>query len=341
MTAWYTSGAAPAGVKAALAAEGVTPRDTGFDYEWTQDVAFFRQDGSVALLADAPPRLLQQLGLTMGVLNNEDGYPQLTALAEADAAGLDLPYRRMRYTFLEGGGLITGRFADGRPYAITTQSPVYGAALIYEYLNGATIGETEARRLVAEDLGVEPSDLFVVPARGHLDLFITPLRGGTLLLSDPGRSLAALKSLLPKAPPAERKRLKAMIKLYREGWKRYPDSRPEFPYDENDQKLLDAAAAALAGRFTVVRAAGVFQELVKYGNSDGLYPADYINFFNGVTGANAAGELFQITNSGRGLTALEAYWTELLSGLGVARAHFPGSYALGAGLDCTGAPAAR
>jgi len=341
MKAWYTRGVPPAPVQAALAAEGVEPRDIRFDYEWAQDIAFFRQDGSLVLLADAPPKLLENLSLTMGVLNNEDGFPALTALSEQDAQALGVPFRRLQHTFLEGGALITGYFPGGEPYAIVTQSPVEGAALIYEYRTGRAIDEAAAKALVAADLGVAVKDLFVVPSDGHLDLVITPLRGGTLLVTDPSRELAVMQALLPKAPAGEQKRLKAMIKFYKEGWKRYPDSKPEFPHTAYEQRVADAAAAILQARFKVVRAAGSFKELKKYANAESLYPAERINFFNGFTGSTASGELFQVTNSGDGLTSLENYWAQLLKGLGAARVHFPGSYSLGAGMDCTGVPSPR
>ena len=72
-----------------------------------------------------------------------------------------------------------------------------------------------------------------------------------------------------------------------------------------------------------------------------IYIGDSINFFNGFTGRNASGEVFQITNGGRGLSSLENYWRGLLAGYGAARVYFPGYYSSGAGLDCSGAPSGR
>lgn len=349
MRAWYTSfeaGSVSAGLKAALAAERVELRDIKFNYSWIQDISLFGADGGLVLQADAPGDILEQLWLTTGVLNTEDGFPSLTALTDADAQGLKTPYRRMAWTFVEGGGLITGTLPGGAPYAITTPSPVKGARLFYARRKGVELSEAAARALVAEDLRVAPENLFIVNAPGHLDLIITPLPGGVLLLSDPARTAGALKEILAAGPTAgEKARLESMLKLYTEGWQPvYASGQPmgarQFPYSAQDLKVLDAVEAALAGRFKVERTAGAFKELQAYANSkDNFYVADRINFFNGFTGLSADGGVFQLTNGTRGLPALEAYWRALLAGHGAARAYFPGSYGSGAGVDCTGAPA--
>ncbi|KAF0125263.1 MAG: Uncharacterized protein FD189_1785 [Elusimicrobia bacterium] len=358
MRAWYTSfaGGHPSPLlRSALEKEGVELREIGFSYDWIQDIALFGSDGSLVLQAEVPGDILEGLGLTMGVLSTEDGFPRLTALSAEDAESLGVPYRRMEWTFLEGGGLISGTIPDGSPYAIVTRSPVEGAARLYQRRKGRAISEAEARDLVARDLRVPGENLFVADASGHLDLVVTPLPGGVIVLSDPSATPAALREILAAGPPpGEKPRLESMLELYEKGWQPlYSANAPasiagkpmgprRHPYDKYDLRKADNIAAAVEGRLRVVRAPGVFKELETYANSsDSFYIADRINFFNGFTGMNARGEVFQMTNSTRGLASLENYWAALLGKHGAGRVHFPGSYGHGAGLDCRGAPSGR
>jgi hypothetical protein len=355
MKVWYTdfNGGQPSpALKRALAAEGVAPRDIKFSYEWIQDVALFDAAGGLVLQADMPGDILEQLGLTRGVLNTEDGFPSLTALSEEDAANLGLSSRRMEWTFLEGGALITGRLADGQPYAIITGSPVEGARQFYERKTGKAISEARARELVAADLRVAPENLFVVVSGGHLDLVISPLPGGVILLSDPARTAGVIEKILAAKPPsAEVKRLQSILEFYSSGWQPLyslhappsiagkPMGSRQYPYDSYDLKLLDDMEKALAGRLKVIRVAGAVNEVEADAHSaDDFHVADRINFFNGFTGTTLSGKVFQVTNGTRGLSSLESYWSALLAAHGVTRVHFPGSYSRGAGQDCSGAP---
>jgi len=355
MAAWYMDVEHhPANaVKTALANEGVELKDVKFQYKWIQDIALFSRTGALVLQAGMPTEILQDLGLSMGVLGDDD---RLIAVSEHTAADIGAASRRMKWTFLEGGGLITGSFPDGRPYAILTPSPIDGARKLYKYKTGLEIGVPQARRLVAEDLGVEPDNLFVVPATRHMDLFISPIRGGVLLLSDPSKTVGILKRLLAgNIPDKERTRLAGMLELYKNGFQPVysmtappdiagkPMGNRQFAYDKHEVAMLNAVEKALSGRFKVIRVAGIFNELTKYDGSEGSYIRDGIDFFNGFTGANRAGDLFQITNGGNGLFSLEDYWRSALAEQGVAPEHvyFPGSYGYGAGLDCNGAPSGK
>ena len=356
MAAWYTDmrRALSPGLKAALAGEGVELRDMKFHYDWVQDIALFSRSGALVLQAEMPLEILKDMGLTMGVLNDDE---LLTAVSETSAADIGAAYRRMKWTFLEGGALITGSFSDGSPYAIVTPAPVEGARKLYQDKTGTGIDAAQARRLVAEDLGVTAENLFVIPASRHMDLFISPLKGGTLLLSDPSKTTGVLKQLLAgRLPALERERLSGILELYEKGYQPvYSATAPpdiagkpmgsrQFVYDNYETGMLDAVERALSGRFKIVRAAGVFLEIGSYANSaEGRYIRDGINFFNGFTGSGRAGNLFQITNGASGLTALENYWRSVMAALGVApeRVYFPGSYGFGAGLDCQGAPSGK
>ena len=355
MAGWFTdtAHAVSPGLKAALANEGVELRDIKFQYKWIQDIALFSRTGALVLQAGMPTEILHDLGLSMGVLSDDD---RLMAVSEDTAADIGVGSRGMKWTFLEGGGLITGSFSDGRPYAILTKSPIDGARKFYEYKTGAAISAREARLLVAEDLGVSPDNLFVVPATRHLDLIISPMRGGTLFLSDPSKTVGVLKGLLAgRLPAQERKRLAGMLDFYENGFQPVysltaprdiagkPMGSRQFAYDTYETGMLDAVARELSGRFKIVRVAGMFKNIERYEGSEGSYIRDAIDFFNGFTGENRAGDLFQITNSGNGLSSLENYWRSVLAEQGVAPKHvyFPGSYGVGAGLDCDGAPSGK
>ncbi|MEI7481147.1 MAG: hypothetical protein WCK75_02230 [Elusimicrobiota bacterium] len=356
MAAWYTDleQAVSPGLVSALAAEGVELRGIKFRYDWIQDIAVFSRGGAIILQAEMPVRILKDLGLTMGVFDFDDN---LTAVSEHTAESIGSTSRRMKWTFLEGGGLITGSFRDGRPYAIITPSPVEGARNLYLEKTRIAISSADAKVLVAKDLEVDEDDLFIIPAFRHIDLFIAPLRGGELLLSDPSKTAGVLKQLLAGSlQDREREQLAGMLELYQNGFQPvYSGSAPPdiagkpmgdrlFAYDKSETAMLDAVERELSGRFKIVRTAGVFKNLERYINSaESLYIRDGINFFNGFTGSGRSGKLFQITNGAAGLTALENYWRSVLVAQGVApeRVYFPGSYSQGAGLDCRGAPAGQ
>ncbi|MFA6584309.1 MAG: hypothetical protein WCS77_08430 [Elusimicrobiaceae bacterium] len=351
---WYVGlpKAVTPALQTALSEEGVQPRDMNFNYEWLQDIALFSRTGTLMLMAPITPEIAADIGLTMGVADGSDGETRLTVLTEETAKAAGLKYKQMKWTFLEGGGLISGTFPDGQPYAITSETPVEGAQKFYEYETGKKISLEQAKALVAQDLGVSFNNLFVIRSGKHLDLFITPLRGGTLLISDPAATKPMLRKIIAAAKPEERKRLEAMLRLYEEGYvpcysvNAPPDiaGKPlgpkQFPYVDADITVIENAVKVLSGRFKIVRVPGVFHELKNYANSkESHYIAENINFFNGFTGTNQNGEQFQITNSGDGLTTLENYWRSVLSAHGIRpeHAHFPGSYSSGAGLDCRGA----
>jgi hypothetical protein len=265
----------------------------------------------------------------MNVLSLEDGFPDFTALSREDAQVLGIASKQMKWTVIEGGALISGRFKDQTPYAITTESAIKGAHLTCQEQAREECTESLAKKRVAGDLGVDPGNLFVVHSWKHLDLRITPLPGGVLILSDPSRTRKVLEGILATPHPAEEEnRLRTILDYYKHG--HLKSGFRTYPYDKNEVRQLDRIEKVLSPRFRIVRAAGIFQERV-----------DYINFFNGVTGQNESGELIQITNRARGLTSLENYWRNLLTSLGVSRVHFAGTYAVGAGVDCSGAPTGK
>lgn len=365
MGAWYYS-ARHAGraadwsaLKDVLAEEGVALKDIGFGYDYIQDVALFTARGTLLLQAPMPEDEDILVGLTMGVLDTEDGFARVRRMDADDAKRAGVPHREMEWTFLEGGEMITGRLADGSGYAVLSQSVISRTRLYYAHREGRELPEGGAEALIARDLGIPPENVFPVRASGHVDLVLTALPGGTVLIHDPSKVVPALDRMLAgELPPGERYRLEGIRTLYTDGYQpRYsrsappdiagkPMGSPLFPVRDHERKILDAMADELKGRLNVVRAAGAFKELEDYANAgpdSNKYVGDRINFFNGFVGANAQSSPFIVTNKGRGLSALEDHWRDIVSKHGVARdrVHFLGSYSMGAGLDCAGAPAGR
>ena len=331
--------------------------DIDFDYEWIQDVAIFSSQGKLLLQADMPPDQDILIGLTLGVLNSGKYGIDPMRLTPQHAKALGLPYRRMRWTLVEGGEMITGRFPSGETYAVIDEDVVLRAQAYYAHLKGRALSAGGARRLISRDLGISPRNLFPVASGGiHLDVMLTALPGGVLLLQDYGKTLEVLDRLLAaELPPAERRRLRRMRDFHTRGF-RYLDplatilseagdsgERVFRPFDAAEEKgRFERIAAALGGRFKLVRAAGIFKELKE--NADPLEDRnemlfDRINFFNGFVGADAGGRLFVVTNTANELPSLENYWRDLLGRHGIApeRVHFLGYFDDGAGIDCAGA----
>ncbi|MFC1521813.1 hypothetical protein ACFL6Y_05345 [Elusimicrobiota bacterium] len=351
MKAWYYSSAGKdmytinkPGLHKALKMEGVNLREFDFDYRYFQDVALFTANGTLLLQADVPGDKDLLNGLTMGVVNSEDGFERITKITPAQALTAGIPYRKMKWTFIEGGGLITGRFSDGQTYAILHYDTVDRAQRFYKYKRGADIDENKAKALIASDLGIDARNIFPVYISGHLDLIMQALPGGVILLSDPSKTIETINELLSsRITLKERERLEDMRKLYTQGFARWKGNKPLLPSHTRHAKALDNIEADLQGRFKIIRVAGVFNEVKNFYQSELKHAGDNINFFNGFVGRNQSGQTFVITNHATGIPSLEKYWKSVLKTRGVSPDHvyFPGYYGSGAGLDCLGAPSGK
>lgn len=326
----------------AFKAEGVEMRDIGYDYDWVQDIALFDKLGNLILMAPMPERSDVLLELTEGVYNDALAKPKLERLSETNAHQLGIPQRSMRYTLVEGGEMISGRFKNGRPYAILRDAVRRRTQAYYAWLHKKPLSSTQATALISRDLGIPATDLIFINLDAHVDLYIQALPGGRVLVQDHKLTLPVLRTLVKRSKEKDEKtRLQAMVKLY---------SRPHLPqqttnavimpvaYDKAEALSLDVAAIALAKRFSVRRVTGIFREPIR------TFPfrvEDRINFLNGVTGRNHRGRVFVVTNRGGNINILHAYWVKVLQAEGVRKQniHFVGEYNDGAGLDCMGAPA--
>jgi hypothetical protein len=321
-----------------------------YEYEWTQDILLFDLKGRLVETADYPDEGPFHApfyeGLTRGIYDEESGAQKANRARFSSSRGL-------KYSYPEGGALISGFFSSGQPYVLTDTSLLNRAKKFIEYQEKRAVSEAELRRLVAEDFQVKPEHLYALRIQGHLDLQILALPGGKILLNDPRLNAGVLSQLLGEADGLERTRLEGIHEIYTAGWTRYySDRAPEhlrgkpmqekrLPYDAHDMRILDEIAAQLSKDFVVVRVAGEFHEMDPKVD---FQPREDINFFNAFHGRDSKGRYFQLSNSTRGLPSLEKYWKNLIQkeiGDTAAAVYFPGLYSRGAGLDCSGAVSAE
>jgi hypothetical protein len=200
---------------------------------------------------------------------------------------------------LEGGNIIPARRADGSMYVIVGADTI---ALNQSILAGNgkspfTTEETERR--IAEELGIEPSALVVVPQPGafHLDVAMTAWEPGTVLINDAravlGLQEQRVRETLARLPASSG--LRGVAERAVAGV--FPEWSPERLVLERALPIMrevtaqraaaeDAAVAALEGRgLRVIRAPARFMR------HD--YPAyDAANFVNGEGGIGAHGVFF-------------------------------------------------
>lgn len=308
----------------ALAAEGVSPRPLPLSVDWLQDILFFSDEGVPILNAPYPSSESIFRGEMALHIFNEDGlsiFP--TRLAQIFAP---VP-RRLQWSFLEGGALISGRFLDGKPYVISNLALLQRLQRFIQYRQGLLVTETEARELLALDLAVDPQHLFLIPTLRHLDTFMMALPGGRILLHDLSLVESALRNALTETPFGfDRQMLLEMVEHNRAS-------------AEGSRALSDTTTQALKvlqTSFHVERVAGIFLTPAGLGRAAG----ETTNFFNGFHGRSPRdGEYFQVTNRSHA-KALEQHWSREMARLSIRpeRIYFAGHYLDGAGLNCAGVP---
>jgi hypothetical protein len=334
-------------LQTALQSEGLEQRELESGYEWSQDISLFDEEGRFLVQAPYPVDGDVLVGLTAGVFSQTDDFPSLRRLTSYQVRNLGLELREMKYTLVEGGEMISGRKANGQPYALITDDVVERAQIFASSVLKRPVPKQEAHELVAADLGLKAENLHVVPFWGHLDLVIQAFPGGRLLVEDPSLAVAALEGASQRSDGAERAQLLALKELHQKGHVRYYSDTATDPairgkpmgparplVDDHEVKALNRAAEALerAG-FSVRRVAGRF-----WFDAGSWEPQMKVNFLNGAVGRGKSGGLFVITNSSRGLPALEDYWRGVLHEMGVARdrSYFPGFSDDSSGFDCIG-----
>lgn len=316
------------------------------EYEWAQDILLFDLKGRFVETASYPDSRFFDAsffqGLSRGIYDEESGSRR------ADSSKFRSS-RALKFSYPEGGALISGFFANGDAYILTDTSLLARAHKFLEHKENRVFGLEEVKLRVAEDFHVKPEHLYALQISGHLDLQMLALPGGKILLNDPRLNASVAKRLLVEADGPEKARLEGIVDIYTKGWTRYySDRAPEhlrgkpmqakrLPYDEHDIKLLNEIEAQLSKDFEVLRVAGEFHEMDPEVD---FSPRENINFFNAFHGRDSKGRYFQLSNSSRGLPLLEKYWKDLIQkeiGETSAAVYFPGLYSGGAGLDCSGA----
>ncbi len=313
--------------------EGIELRRVPFDYEYFQDISVWGDDGRLFIMAPMPAddRIMGN-NITRGVMDDEDGFWRLTYLQAQVAERAGIPFKKMKWTFFEGGNAISGRFANGDTYIILENGALERTRNYYFWKTKIEISDEEAKELIAQDLEIKAENVFSVDMYQHLDLYMVALPGGRILLHDPLKALDALKLALQddENSQEEQKRLLELIDYHENGRKPYSwSSYIERHYSDTLLSFLNKIEADLKDRFEVKRVAGIFDERT--------------NFFNAFLGKNSHAKTFFITNHARGLKALERHWADLLREEGFERehVHFVGGYGYGAGIDCAGAPAGK
>ncbi len=333
-------------IRSALESEDVKPVELDFSAAYLQDVMLFDDKGRVLIQAPMPTEPENILtGLTIAVF---DFDRILTKIDVADTERMGLGSQKLDWTFVEGGGFISGKFSDGETYVLMTAAVIDRAKNFYEYLNKVNVSEEAIKTLIASDLNIKAENIFILPLSGHLDLEIMALPGGVLLLNDSSRVVQTLDYVLTNysMSVAENEIIKSIRTIYTEGQQRFdyqgqPMGEKLFPDGLRPKRLeaLDETMKILEKRFKVIRLAGRISQLTTYSNSSSLYITEDIDFFNGFTGKNASNETFVMTNESSGLPVLQMYWRDVLKTQGISseHVHFVGRYTEGAGIDCAGA----
>lgn len=291
------------------------------EYQWIQDILFVDQKGNLVELAKIPNDSDYYDNLTMGVydldwsigtilrFNNRLKYVPLGS--------------QLKYSFLEGGQTITGKFKNGKNYLIMYQSR-------FESMMGPYSDEMsldEMKKLVANELKLEPQHLYLLPPHigsEHLDLFMKAVEGGTILIDDPDLR----RSVLDRLSPSD-----FINSIYA-----YENDKKIHQFKKSQQrKKLKVITKILEKDFKVIPVAGRFFHIES--KNDYKWVSEFVNFFNGVSG-NFKGQKFYITNRANGETQLEKAWEHTLSKFGFKSSNidFPGIYSNGSGLDCMGTP---
>ncbi|MEW6281814.1 MAG: hypothetical protein AB1758_24625, partial [Candidatus Eremiobacterota bacterium] len=226
---------------------------------------------------------------------------QWSMLALGSAARVPL---RENLSHVEGGNLLVGTLPDGNGYALVGRDSVAVTRhLLAEELQ-RQVGEKEALRVIAADLGLEPQRVFPVeqPGEFHLDMRMMLAGPGQVVLNDAREAAelqiawleSDLKHSLPRHPGPgssvwqrlnyHRKRFLHKRREHRlEGQRERLRAEASRRARYEDMCLKDLKAAGL----TVLRMAGVF---VHPDRPD----QDVANFLNGRAGTNEQGQRFYV-----------------------------------------------
>ena len=315
-----------------LEREGVSLKSLNYPYDWVQDLSLFAADGSFLLMAPFEFDEDYCYGLTMGIFDDESGYPHIKRLRPEQAEKLNLKTRQMQWTFVEGGEMISGQFANGETYAIASSDVLQRTLYDYHQRFQKEISPDEGKELIAKDFQIKKENLFFVESYEHLDLNIMAIPGGKILINDPKLVPETIKNIISQ------QKLNFLEEKDLLGIKNYYENIYLLDAYQGRQlmRMLDKIEKDLESRFKIIRVAGKFlgPQYYTWGGA-----RDRINFLNAFLGKNPQGNVFVFTNSAQGLHTLEKYWRKILNKFDIQDEHiyFDGNYSSGAGLDCLGA----
>jgi hypothetical protein len=342
ISSWYYSPAIEsynefAATKSSFEKLGIRPVQLPIFYKWVQDISLLNQNGDYLNQADIPHDDKIAINLTMGVYGDPYENLPLTILNGEDA---DFKSRQMENTFVEGGELISGFFADGEGYAIIRDTVLERARRLISYKKNpldwkdkSLVSKQEAINAIAKDFSIQTENIFVIKAPGHIDLYMKAMPQGVLLIQSTQEVKQLLKKLSMQLDLSleERSTYRKLHTYYEEGFKQfdlngkmYANTEMEF---EDHSFQFDEMAKNLSHRFKIVRVAGLIK----------LQPSGrHINFLNSVSGISPKGQKFYFTNHAKELPALEYYWRQMLiaNNYSDVFVEFPFLSTNGTGLDC-------
>ena len=327
-TWYYSYRHMPEGVIQAFEKEGARATRLKYPYFYLQDISVFDDQGAFLFQG---PSVGYGSDLTMGVYEKMGSYSETKRVSWTDITGIISNTGQLNLAFFEGGGLISGRFANGEAYVIMNY-------MRYDHLKYAADFPVETQeelnayhQALAKDLRVKPENLIVIRdprfINQHLDLYIKALPNGVLLIDDPTQALNVLNTLQVQSPESQ-KALDLMKVFYTSD--RFKDRRQR--YEDHIQGVKES----LQKYFKVVSVpARFFSVEAENGNFE-----DHVNFLNSVSSINSENKNYFITNRSPLVPELEDFWAQKLKPFGFAaqNIHFVGSYSDGAGLDCYGVP---
>src|SRR5262249_35668174 len=259
-----------------------------------------------------------------GLVDAEGAQVVAAALARARGATL-----RQAMSYLEGGNVLLGTLRDGAPFALVGRDSAAVSRAFLAHLLGHPVSEEDVTDVIATDLGVERSRLFLVEQPGvfHLDMAMTLFAPGTVVFNDEREALRLQVAWLRQDHEALR-----------------PHRDADTSEDEHRRRLESWEAAGRALEETIAK-------LTKYGErfiraeartlvdlqatglkvirvpARFLHPTrppdrDLMNFVNGEAGTNAAGQGYFITQGGEPRAEQLIAAALLRSGTGLDRVYF-------------------
>ncbi|NER45306.1 MAG: hypothetical protein F6J92_01035 [Symploca sp. SIO1A3] len=253
--------------------------------KWAEDSVEYLENGKVAVLKQFNDELLQK-AMTEGRRHRWQGkltQENLEEALEEDHLWIPLGIRvnasetvaeRERAAqnqgqevahiraYIEGGNMITGEDATGKPVIMIGKDAIATTASIYQ------INDNDVKRIICEDFGLATIEQVICveqPGQFHLDMGMLCIGNGIVIVNDSSEELKDAIEMVEMVPCLTTEKMAARLKL-------------QFELEEEAAKDLEEAGIKVIRR-----------KLEKYM----MY-----NFFNGEFVNGKDGENYYITNGG-------------------------------------------